>query len=161
MVSIRFINLTRVHSELFRVDERSLFKQLKPVETGHDQKSRCMKGTRETILKRIMEWVPNTQENLQERNEMPQSDIYWVYGSPGIGKTSLAHSICASLQGRGQLAGAFFCRRDVTDLSEPRNILPTFIYKLARIFPHFRTIVAEHLSKDPNLTPQTMKDTLV
>jgi hypothetical protein len=96
------------------------------------------------------------------RREMRRrrSDIYWVYGSPGIGKTSLAHSICANLQDRKQLAGAFFCRRDDTNLSDPRNILPTFIYKLARIFPHFRTIVAEHLLEDPNLTPQSMKDTL-
>ena len=120
-----------------------------------------MEGTREAILKRIMQWVPNPQENRQERNGTPRGDIYWVYGSPGLGKTSLAHSICASLQDREQLAGAFFCQRDNASLSEPRNILPTLIYKLARMFPHFRTIVAEHLRKDSNLTPQSMKDTLL
>ena len=103
-----------------------------------------------------MNWVPNPEEgsNVQGRN------VFWVYGSPGIGKTSLAHSICASLQDREQLAGVFFCRRDDANLSEPRNILPTLIYKLARTFPAFRGIVAEHLRKDPNLTPQSMKDTL-
>ena len=142
------------------VDQRILLKQLKPVETGHEQERRCMEGTRATILKRIMEWIPSTQENLQGRNGMPQSDIYWVYGSPGIGKTSLAHSVCASLQGRKQLAGAFFCRRDDANLSDPRNILPTLIHKLAKIFPHFRTIVAEHLREDTSLTPQSMEATL-
>ena len=120
-----------------------------------------MEGTREAILKRIMEWVPNPQENLQERNWKSQGDIYWVYGSPGLGKTALAHSVCATLQDREQLAGAFFCQRDNKSLSEPGNILSTLIYKLAGIFPHFRTIVAEHLSKDPNLTPQSMPDTLL
>ena len=120
-----------------------------------------MEGTREAILKQVMEWVSNPQDNPPERHGTPQGDIYWVYGSPGLGKTSLAHSICASLQDREQLAGAFFCQRDDASLSEPRNILPTFIYKLARIFPHFRTIVAEHLRKDSNLTPQSMKDTLL
>ena len=130
--------------------------QLKPVETGHDQGSRCMDGTRETILKRIMGWVSNPQE----RNETPQSDIYWIYGSPGVGKTSLAHSICASLQERKQLAGAFFCRRDAENLSDPRHLLSTFIHKLAQTFPHFRTIVAEYLQADPHLTPQSMKETL-
>ena len=153
-------HLMRVHPELCRVEELCLFKQLEPVRTGHDQKSRCMKGTRETILKRIMEWVPNTQGSPQERNEMPQSDIYWVYGSPGIGKSSLAHSVCGSLQDRGQLAGAFFCRRDDTNLSDPRNILPTLIHTLAQIFPHFRTIVAEYLRNHPTLTPRSMEETL-
>ena len=130
--------------------------QLKPVETGHDYRFRCMDGTRKTILKRIMRWVSNPQE----RNETPQSNIYWVYGSPGVGKTSLAHSICASLQERRQLAGAFFCQRDAENLSDPRNLLPTFIHKLAQTFPHFRTIVAEHLQSDPHLAPQWMKETL-
>ena len=90
MVSIQFLNLTIVYSKLFYVEERYLFKQLEPVRTGHDQTSRCMKGTRETILKRIMEWVSDTQYNAQERNRTPKTDIDWVYGSPGNRKNVLS-----------------------------------------------------------------------
>jgi len=115
-----------------------------------------MDGTRQTLLNQIMDWVANKsgQENL------PRGNAYWLYGSPGIGKTSLAHSICASLHKRNHLGGAFFCRRDDPKLSEPINILPTFIYKLAILFPPFRTIVAKHLREDPNLTPESMKGSL-
>jgi len=109
-----------------------------------------MEGTRESILRQIMSWVADPQER----------NTYWFYGSPGIGKTSLAHSICASLHTQGQLAGAFFCRRDDPNLSKPRNILPTLINKLAGIFPPFRSIVAKHLRNDPNLTPESMKGSL-
>ena len=112
-----------------------------------------MAGTRKTILNEIMEWVANPQEG----NEAPQRNTYWFYGSPGIGKTSLAHSICEQLHDQNHLAGSFFCRRDDPDLSKPRNILPTFINKLAGIFPPFRTIVSERLRGDPNLTPESMK----
>ena len=42
-------------------------------------------------------------------------------------------------------------------MSEPINILPTFIYKLAILFPPFRSIVAKHLRDDPNLTPESLK----
>jgi hypothetical protein len=103
-----------------------------------------------------MDWVANKsgQENVS------QSNVYWFYGSPGIGKTSLAHSICANLHERKHLAGAFFCRRDDPNLSEPINILPTFIHKLAIIFPPFRTTVAKHLRDDPNLTPESMNGSL-
>ena len=103
-----------------------------------------------------MDWVTNksSQENTQ------RSNTYWLYGSPGIGKTSLAHSICANLHERNLLAGAFFCQRDNPNLSEPLNIIPTFIHKLAILFPPFRTIVAEYLRDDPNLTPQSMKGSL-
>jgi len=94
------------------------------------------------------------QENVFQRN------AYWLYSSPGIRKTSLAHSICASLHERNHLAAAFFCRRDDPNLSESINILPTFIYELAIHFPPFRTIVAKHLRNDPKLTPESLKGSL-
>ena len=136
--------------------ERVELRRLKPVKTGYHRKFRCMDGTRQSLLNHIVDWVTDKsgQENVQ------QSNTYWLYGSPGIGKTSLAHSICASLHERNHLAGAFFCRRDDPNLSEPLNILPTFIHKLAALFPPFRTIVAKHLRDDPNLTPESMKGSL-
>ena len=115
-----------------------------------------MKGTRQSLLDQIMTWVTNESEQENVR----QSNTYWIHGLPGIGKTTLAHSICASLHDREQLAGAFFCRSNDPNLREPSNILPTLIYKLAIIFPSFRRIVARRLRNDPNLTPESMKDTL-
>ena len=136
-----------------RVDQELIFRRLKPVETGYHRKLRCMDGTRQYLLNQITDWVASKsrQENVLQGN------MYWFYGSPGIGKTSLAHSICANLHERNHLAGAFFCRRDDPNLSEPTNVLPTFIHKLALIFPLFRTIVARLLRDDPNLTPESMK----
>jgi len=139
-----------------RAEQELLFGRLKPIETGYHRDLCCMDGTRRSLLNQILDWVANKsgQENVLQRN------TYWFYGSPGIGKTSLAHSICASLHERNHLGGAFFCRRDDPNLSEPRNILPTFIYKLAILFPPFRTTVAQHLREDPNLTPESMKGSL-
>ena len=115
-----------------------------------------MEGTRKSRLKEIVNWVANKSE----KKDLVQSNTYWIYGLPGIGKTSLAHSICANLDDQGQLAGAFFCQRDDPNLSEPRNILSTLIHKLAGVFPPFRSIVANCLRKNPNLTPETMKESV-
>jgi hypothetical protein len=144
----------RVKRERERVEqEELLLRRLKPVEAGYHRGLCCMDGTRQSLLNQIVDWAANKpgQEDGLRRN------AYWLYGSPGIGKTSLAHSICASLHERNHLAGAFFCWRHDPILSEPRNILPTFIHKLAILFPPFRTIVAKHLRDDPNLTPESMK----
>ena len=141
----------------FGVGEQELLStRLKPVEAGHDRELRCMDDTRKSLLNQIMGWVAN--ESGQE--SVPQRNTYWFYGSPGIGKTSLAHSICANLDEQNHLAGAIFCRRDDPILKELRNILPTFIYKLAMIFPPFRTTVAKHLRDHPNLTPESMQGSL-
>src|SRR5258706_1585348 len=142
--------------EQARQDQELLFRRLKPVETGYHRSLRCMDGTRQSLLNQITDWAANesAQESVLQRN------AYWLYGSPGIGKTSLAHSICASLHKRNHLAAAFFCRRDDPNLSEPINILPTLIHELATHFPTFRTIVAKHLSDDPKLTPELLKGSL-
>ena len=146
----------RMEQERVVQEREFLFRRLKPVEAGYHLKHRCMDDTRQSLLTQIMDWVANKsgQEDVLQRN------TYWVYGSPGIGKTSLAHSICANLDERKHLAGAFFCRRDDLILSEPMNILPTFIYKLAMILPSFRIIVANHLADHSNLSPESMKDSL-
>ena len=146
----------RERAEQERADQELLLKRLKPVDTGYHRDLRCMDGTRESLLNHIVDWVANKsgQENVL------QSNTCWFYGSPGIGKTSLAHSICANLHERNHLAGAFFCRRDDPNLSEHKNVLPTFIHRLSIIFPLFRTVVAKHLRDDPNLTPESMKGSL-
>jgi len=133
------------------VEQEFLLTRLKRVETGYDLKLCCMEGTRETLLNQIMAWAANESET---------GNLYWIHGLPGIGKTSLAHSICKKLHNKQRLAGAFFCQRDDANMSELRNILPTLISKLAEIFPPFRRIVADRLRSDPNLTSKSMEDSL-
>ena len=115
-----------------------------------------MEGTRHTILSRMMAWAADPQ-----KEDAPRRNTYWLYGSPGIGKTSVSHSICSSLHEGKRLAGAFFCRRDDPNLSETKNILPTLIYKLAITFSPFRSIVAQRLRNDANLAPESMKGSLL
>jgi hypothetical protein len=153
-VSTHWHDLSLLHSQELCVEQELLLGRLKYIKTGYHQDLRCMEGTRESLLNQVIGWVTNGLEQTDRRN------TFWIYGLPGIGKTSLAHSICASLDDQDQLAGAFFCRRDDPELSEPRNILPTLINKLAIIFPPFRSIVAERLRTNPNMTPESMKYTL-
>ena len=115
-----------------------------------------MEGTRKVLLKEITDWVAS----ISAPGDVLRGNTFWIYGLPGIGKTSLAHSICASLDDQEQLAGVFFCRRDDPELNEPTNVLPTLIHKLATILPPFRSIVAERLRQNPNVTPGSMKPTL-
>jgi len=156
VVRVHCLNMEITISHLLHVEQELLLGRLKSVPAGYHLDYCCMEGTRKSLLNDIIGWVNNksAQGGVLERN------TFWLYGLPGIGKTALAHSICARLHDQEQLAGAFFCRRDDKDLSEPRNILPTLINKLAGIFPPFRNIVAKRLSNDPNLTPETMRDFL-
>ena len=165
VVSTHGLNLVTVHPQYVRAaqkdqdqeDQDLLLRRLKPVETSYHQHLCCMKGTRIALLRKIEDWL----SSIAGQGDALHGNTCWIYGLPGIGKTSLAHSIRASLYSQEQLAGEFFCRRDDPVLSEPRNILPTLIHKLAIIFPPFRNIVAERLRKDPNVTPESMNHTIL
>ena len=152
------LNSANLRAQSFRVglelEDIWLDRRLKPVETCYDRKLCCMEGTRRSILNQIVAWVA-------KGSGQKESDAYWIYGLPGIGKTSLAHSICERLDKEKQLVGGFFCRRGDSNMGEPRNILPTLIYKLAIVFPPFRIVVAKRLRDEPNLAPKSMQDTLI
>jgi len=149
-VSTHPLHLSIDHSQQFRVEHHILLSRLKDVKTSYDRNLCCMKDTRKSLLENIITWVANGLEQTDGGNTC------WIYGLPGIGKTTLAHSICASLDDKEQLAGAFFCRRDDQELREPRHIIPTLIRKLAILFPPFRRIVAEFLRNNPNVVPESM-----
>jgi len=138
------------------VEQSFLLERLQPVKTSYDLDHCCMEGTRQFLLSQIVDWVQDTSG----REDGVHGNTYWLYGSPGIGKTTLAHSICASLHDRKQLGGVFFCRRDDPHLSKHRNILPTLINTLAGVFPPFRMVVADRFRNDPILTPESIKPTL-
>ena len=148
------LHLSMDHSQQFRVDQQIVLSRLKDVKTGYERDLCCMEGTRKSVLEQVMAWATNGLEQTDRRN------IYWIYGVPGIGKTSLAHSICASFHDKEQLAGAFFCQRDDQELREPKNILLTLVRKLAILFPPFRSIVAESLRSNPNVTPESIDPAL-
>ena len=114
-----------------------------------------MDGTRKFLLNKLMGWAA------KEPGQKEECNIYWIYGLPGIGKTSFAHSICANLHEENHLAGSFFCQRNIVNLSEPANILPTLIHKLAIAFPSFRRLVVDCFRNDPNMTPGSMKYTFL
>ena len=139
----------------FIVERGLLLGRLGSVDTNYRQDFCCIDGTRKFLLHQVITWATKGPGQNEESN------IYWIYGLPGTGKTALAHSICARLHEGNHLAGAFFCQRDVGNLNEPRNILPTLIYKLAIIFPPFRRLVAEQLRGDPNRMPGSMRPFLL
>ena len=154
LVSTHFLQLSIDHSQHFRVEQYILLSRLKGVNTGYNRDLCCMEGTRKSLLEQIIAWVTNGLEQTDGRN------ICWIYGLPGIGKTALAHSICANLHDKEQLAGAFFCQRDDQELREPNNILLTLVRKLAILFPPFRSIVAEWLHNNPSITPESIDSDL-
>ena len=72
-------------------------------------KERCMPGTREDVLTCIKTWL----DDLNEPN------IFWLSGSPGSGKTTIASTVVADIH---CFSGQFFFCHHEAELRDPDNL---------------------------------------
>ncbi|KEP46357.1 putative WD40-repeat protein (notchless protein), related protein, partial [Rhizoctonia solani 123E] len=116
------------------IDPYDMLRLLRPLDpNGYDPRQACMGGTREVILNRIVTWTQN-RENAQ--------GLMWISGQAGMGKTSVATSLCQRLDGIRALAGSFFCRRGDLDASDPLRLINDLVHGLAMWCPAYAQEVA-------------------
>ncbi|KLO11412.1 hypothetical protein SCHPADRAFT_998957 [Schizopora paradoxa] len=107
----------------------------------------CQKGTRISILSEIMNWI----DNFQDRES---SQIFFLTGVPGAGKTAISHSIAELCAGKGWLVTAFFFNRD--DSIRASRLISTITRDLAARFPSFEEFILHTLKKEPSLSTATL-----
>ena len=90
----------------------------------------CMVGTRDDILGSIYQW----------RDNPGTESICWLRGVAGIGKTTIAKSVCkntAAPESEHILGGSFFCSRGDAALSDFKRIFPSLALQLCKNVPGF------------------------
>ncbi|EUC60537.1 WD40-repeat protein (notchless protein), related protein, putative [Rhizoctonia solani AG-3 Rhs1AP] len=95
---------------------------------GYDPDRACIDGTREAILNRIVAWT-QSQDNSES--------FMWISGQAGMGKTSVATSLCDRLDRIGALAGCFFCQRDNPNTSDPLQLINNLVHEIAMQCPAY------------------------
>jgi hypothetical protein len=114
---------------------------------GAPERRGCARETRVDILKRIADWAADASS----------PPIFWLSGLAGTGKTTIAYTVCDQFDKEGlpaRLCASFFCSRQVEDLRQLGNIIPTLAYQLACFSRSFSEClvnadrVALHVSKE-------------
>ncbi|EDR12082.1 uncharacterized protein LACBIDRAFT_314289 [Laccaria bicolor S238N-H82] len=72
-------------------------------------RERCMPGTRLDVLHDIQTWL----------DDLDMHNIFWLSGSPGSGKTTIASTVVAGFH---CFSGQFFFHRDEAELRDPDNL---------------------------------------
>jgi NACHT domain len=140
-------------------EESDLLKRLNPAEAAsYQEKHSCMEGTRTAVLDEIVAWAKKPFDSERKSND---SSMFWLYGMPGLGKTSVANSLCDRLGKGGNLGGSFICKHDNPSLREPEAVLPTLIAQLVRMWGPFRKLVAQVLHDEPQINPTSTKGDLL
>ncbi|KAG8704494.1 hypothetical protein FRC08_002201 [Ceratobasidium sp. 394] len=130
--------------------------RLKPVDlAGYDSTRACMPDTRLAAIRDITDWIQESSGGRQ---------LAWVHGLAGLGKSSIATSVCEQLDERGMLAASFFCKRDSPELRDPHRVLTTIAYGLALRYEPYGEAITTLIGDDPEACSkhlQPLCDTLL
>ncbi|KAF7340443.1 WD40 repeat-like protein [Mycena venus] len=113
----------------------------------------CSDSTRESILRDIFDWVHCDCPDDTSATNVPHSQIFWLNGSAGTGKTTIAYTVakhCWNAMPR-VLGASFFCSRDDDDCSKLRLIFPTISHQLGIFNPAFGVAVSGIIKANPEI----------
>ncbi|PPQ83541.1 hypothetical protein CVT26_004260, partial [Gymnopilus dilepis] len=108
--------------------------------------ARVPSSTGDAILQKLMQWA------LDSTNA---SNVLWLHGPPGVGKTAIAVSFAAALAKQDRLAASFFFPPDDTrDLK--RSFMPSLAYQLSISMPEVAQHIADAVRTNPIIFGQSL-----
>ncbi|CAE6415824.1 unnamed protein product [Rhizoctonia solani] len=138
------------HGMIHAADLRHLLKELQPVVSGkYDPETACQEGTRECIISSVMKWSKQSTKD---------EGMLWVSGQAGIGKSSIASSVCKLLAGDKVLVSSFFCKRDVPSLRDPLRLINSIAHELAAHCPAYNKALTLAIKDDSGLCSSHMQE---
>ncbi|KAJ7627056.1 hypothetical protein FB45DRAFT_1082125, partial [Roridomyces roridus] len=109
----------------------------------------CHPQTRTEILQQLAEWMDG-----------PNSQILWLHGPAGAGKSAIAQSFFQDAVARGQLVASFFFKRGDPSRGESMKLFPTIAHQFARLIPKFRSAIVYRMDEDPSVFDKALSTQL-
>lgn len=89
-----------------------------------------------------------------------QSQVLWLNGPAGSGKTVITHIIAKMCAKAGILAASFFCSRSRSGRNEKTFLITTIVSQLLLVIPGMRKHVGDALYKDGSLLSRSLETQL-
>lgn len=113
-----------------------------------DPPPRCHPDTRKELRCRINTWLAKPDRN---------SNMLWLLGPVGVGKSAVAQTIAEQCKTTGLLGAAFFFSRLITNCSDHRGMIPTLAYQLAVQHSGYKQVITRRLADDPALLDKNLR----
>lgn len=84
--------------------------------------------------------------------------IFWLSGTAGTGKSTIAQTIAERLFAKGHLGASFFCSGDSEDRRNLQLLFPTLAFQLAQKYPTVRSSLVPLLQHNPDIALDPLQD---
>ena len=128
----------------------------------------CLTGTRTDIINEIKKWADrrtvtsfeSSTSIVSQKRSSIDSRIFWINGSAGTGKTTIAYTMAISWHAKRILGASFFCSRDDATCSNPKLIFPSVAYQLGQFNSRFRDEVSQVVKSNPEIGYSSLSNQL-
>ncbi|KAK7020799.1 hypothetical protein R3P38DRAFT_3197225 [Favolaschia claudopus] len=124
--------------------ESDLLQRLTPAQYNAALREECLQGTRKDIITKIADWLsspPNASA----------SNIFWLHGVAGSGKSTIANTVAQYFQNLHRLGAFIFFDRDTFSSCDIRGVLHHIANRLAESNVRVRKALCDALSADAML----------
>ena len=108
---------------------------------------KCHPNTRTAVLKDILSWAEDGTSETQ---------VLWLHGPAGAGKTAIGHSVAEMSQERNQFAAGFFFSRTAAGRNHEKCLIATIAYQLLQTIPEARSFIEAAAARDPLVFTQSL-----
>ncbi|KZP17692.1 hypothetical protein FIBSPDRAFT_830254 [Athelia psychrophila] len=134
---------SQTHKVVERFVKSDGLKALEPANMDTAIRAPCLVGTREDLLKEIIDWLITPSEG---------HNVLWLHGAAGLGKSTLANSVAEHFRGRRQQGAFLFFDRNASLESNLARVIRTLAYQLAEHDQAIKATISLAMERDPQLT---------
>ncbi|KAF8983222.1 hypothetical protein BDQ17DRAFT_1378225 [Cyathus striatus] len=105
----------------------------------------------ECVIEQLVSWSNDTADD--------RSNILWLHGPAGVGKSAIALSVCKRLEQMKTLRASFFFLRTEATQNNVQWLFTTIAYQLAVFLPitGLRKAIEMHVTHNPDVISQSME----
>ncbi|KZP34597.1 hypothetical protein FIBSPDRAFT_11673 [Athelia psychrophila] len=126
-----------------RLVTSDLLKGLDPAKMDAAFRVSCLPGTRQDLLKEIIDWLITPSEG---------KNVLWLHGAAGLGKSTLANSVAEYFRGLRRRGAFLFFDRNTPVESTPARVIRTLAYQLAQHNQAIKSAISSAIDRDPQLS---------
>jgi Cdc6-like AAA superfamily ATPase len=123
-----------------------ILRKLEPPRIDASIRPECLAETRADLLEAIGIWVFLQSER-----------VFWLYGLPGSGKSTVATTIVNFFREQNRLGASVFCNRNIAERNEPTNVIRNIAYRLALFDGRIRDAIEVAIDNFPSIAESPLR----